>query len=132
MQAMNIRRHFLSVFAALLALGAPALAEDVQLYTTGTNDTLAFRLKNTSDNTRYVVFLEVRRLDIKTGSAISSHTDQHTLSPKADIHIGPARQQGANVQYRIASIRLANQEQGRSGPRDASLPAPYPVMFKGR
>ncbi len=78
MQAMNIRRHFLSVFAALLALGAPALAEDVQLYSTGTNDTLAFRLKNTSDNMRYVVFLEVRRLDIKTGSAISSHTDQHT------------------------------------------------------
>jgi len=123
-------RHVLCVAAALLALCGPALAEDVQLYTTGTNDTLAFRLKNTSENMRYVVFLEVRRLDIKTGSPISSHTDQHTLGPKADIHIGPARQQGANVQYRVASVRLANEEPGRSGPRDASLPAPYPVMFK--
>jgi hypothetical protein len=129
---MNILRHFRSVFAALLALCGPALAGDIELYSTGTNDTLAFRIKNTSEKMRYVVFLEVKRVDLKSGDVISSRTDQHTLSPMADIDVGPARQQGAEVKYRIANVRLVNQPQARSGPRDASLPAPYPVMFKGR
>ncbi len=129
---MITRIQILSLFAAFLTLCAPARAGDVELYTIGTNDTLAFRLKNTSENMRYAVFLEVTRIDLKSGDVISSRTDQHTLSPLADIDVGPARQHGAQVKYRIANIRLVNQPQGRSGPRGASLPAPYPVMFKGK
>ena len=129
---MNTRSSILSVLAALLALCAPAFAVDVKLYTTGTNDTLSFRLKNTSERIRYAVFVEVTRADLKTGKVISTRTDQHTLSPLADIDLGPWKQQGAAVSYRVANTRLVNQPQGRSGPRDASLPAPYPVMFKGK
>lgn len=127
---MTLRRHAVSVCAVFLALCGSAMAADVEVFTTGTNDTLAFRLRNTSERMRYAAFIEVTRSDLKTGKVISTRTDQHTLSPLADIYLGPWKQQGAAISYRLASTRLVNQPQGRSGPRDASLPAPYPVMFK--
>ncbi|MFH0907476.1 MAG: hypothetical protein V1929_01775 [bacterium] len=123
-------RHALSVLALFLALCGPAFAGDVELFTTGTNDTLGFRLKNTSAKMRYSVNIEVTRVHLKTGDTISTRTDQHTLEPLADMYIGPARQQGAAVRYRIASIRLAGGQTGNTGARrSGSLPAPYPITF---
>lgn len=125
-------RHILFAATAMLALCGPALAGDVQIYSTGTNDTLGFRMKNTSDKMRYSVNVEIKRINPKSGDTISSRTDQHTLDPLADLYLGPAFQQGAKVSYSIASIRLVPSPTPPTAKRDNSLPAPYPFTFGGK
>ena len=127
----NVRRPAWALpvaLAFLFGLAGQVRAADVEIYPTGSGETLGYRLKNTTE-TRYAVDIEVTRLDPGTGAVITKRIDQITLGPRADISLGSARQQGAEVRYRVANVRVAGGSSDTGARRDSSLPAPYPVMF---
>lgn len=130
---MNVARHAWSCAGLCLAfcfiLAAPSFASDVEIYETGSGESLGYRIKNTSDATRYQVDIEVKRLDLKSGDVISARLDTITLSPLADISLGLEIQQNARVKYRVASVRQAGKGPGVATRGAGKMPAPYPIMF---